>query len=122
MKTQSAYASAIVLLISHANVSIAEEPLLGRVSSCKDVRTYIDTDQSMTMESFKKLVAAADAPLTEGESRTIDNECKVSAFVKNTLLSQHLLRKADGGEIRLTARVTMDAGLCRLVDVSIAGC
>jgi hypothetical protein len=37
-------------------------------------------------------------------------------------MSQHVLTKADGSEIRATPQVIVDNGVCRLINVSLAGC
>jgi hypothetical protein len=100
----------------------AQTPLPNPVKTCEDVRAYIGPDESMTMESFKGLLTASGADLSGGGSGALDLQCKASAYVKHDIMSQHVLTKASGGEIRLTGHLVMDNGTCKLTEISVAGC
>jgi hypothetical protein len=92
------------------------------VTSCDDVRAYIGADNSMTMDTFKKLLIASGLNLNGQGEQALNNQCKATAYTKEVIMSQHVLTKADGSEIRATTQVIEDNGVCRLINVSLAGC
>ena len=111
------------ILISSCDEGSAQDSLPNPVKTCQDVRAYVGAGNSMTMESFKSLLTAAGADLSKGGGKALDMQCKVVPYVKQSvIMSQRVLTKNDGGEIRLTTRVTLDNGVCKLVDLSIDGC
>jgi hypothetical protein len=121
MRLTSGMAAAILAAAS-ATTAEAGSTLPDPVSSCNDVRAYIRADNSMTMDDFKKLLTAAGMDLSGGGSHALDMQCKATAFAKNVILSQHVLTKQDGTEIRVNTRVTQEGGVCRLTEIDLAGC
>jgi hypothetical protein len=88
-----------------------------------DVQAYIDPDQSITMNSFKALLTASGTDLTKGGSGALDLQCKANAYVKHHIMSQRGLTTASGGDIRFTGLLITDSnGVCKLTEISVAGC
>jgi hypothetical protein len=123
MKNESYVAACVTAAaISCIGVSMAAEPRPNPVKSCEDVRAYIDTDNSMTMDTFKSLLTAAGADLSTGGGHSLDLQCKVTAVVKHVVMSQSILKKADGSVIGVSTEVVTDNGVCKLVNISLTGC
>jgi len=99
----------------------AGDNLPSPVKTCADVGAYIGRDNTMTMDTFKTLLTAGGFDMSRGENN-IDMQCKLTKVVKNVVLSQHVLTTDDGREIRVTARVIDDSGICKLVNVAVSGC
>jgi hypothetical protein len=92
------------------------------VKSCQDVRAYIGADNSMTMDTFKKLLIASGQNLAGAGEQGLDSTCKLTALSKNVVMSQHVLTKPDGTEISAKTEVIVDHGVCKLTNVSLSGC
>ena len=101
--------------------SVAQDALPNPVKTCADVSAYV-TDRSMTMDAFKKLLTAAGADLRGRGEQALDNQCKATAYAKHVVMSQHVLTKADGGEVRISTQIINDNGTCRLTEISVGGC
>ncbi len=118
----SALIIAVPLVVLNAGAVQAGDSLPNPVKSCEDARAYVGADNSMTMDTFKKLLIASGQNLDGSGEQALDKQCKVAAVVRNVLLSQHIMTKPDGSEIRAETRVIDENGVCKLVNVSIAGC
>jgi hypothetical protein len=113
-------AAAILMAMGTAS---AQTQLPSPVKTCKDVQAYIESDQSITMDSFKALLTASGADLTKGGSTALDLQCKANAYVEHHIVSQRVLTTASGGEIRLNGLLITDSsGVCKLTKISVAGC
>jgi len=113
-------AAAIVMAMGTAS---AQTQLPRPVKTCKDVQAYIDSDQSITMDSFRALLTASGADLTKGGSAALDLQCRSNAYVKHHILSQRVLTTTSAGEIRLNGLLITDSsGVCKLTQISVAGC
>jgi hypothetical protein len=114
---------AIPFLMLSSELTEAEDILPSPVKTCQDVHAYVSADNSMTMDKFKKLLTAAGKDLSDGGNKGLDMQCQAVPYVKQAvIMSQRVLTKDDGGEIRVVTRVTLDHGVCKLVDLSISGC
>jgi hypothetical protein len=119
------YLSKILLLMFFvcSNVAVAGDVIPANpVRTCADVQTYMASDNSMTMDQFKNLMTASGADLSKGGNEALDNQCKVTAFVKNVIMVQPILRKDGGGLVAIKTRVIMDNGVCKLTDIALEGC
>jgi hypothetical protein len=99
----------------------ADDTLPNPVRTCTDLRAYIDGD-TMTMDRFKALMTAAGADLTQGGNDSLDMQCKLTAVVKNVVIVQRVMRKDDGGEVRVATQVVTEGGICKLTKISVDGC
>lgn len=110
-------------LVLSSEMTKAEDTLPSPVKTCHDVHAYVSTDNSMTMDTFKKLLTAAGKDLSNGGNKALDAQCQAVPYVKQAvIMSQRVLTKDDGGEIRIITRVILDNGVCKLSDLSISGC
>jgi len=110
----------LVATASHA--SDVQPSLPVSVKNCEDVKAFMSPDNSMTMETFKKLLVASGFNMDARAEESLDKQCKASAYVGNLLMSQHLLTKSNGGEIRATMKVIQDNGTCKVVNMTLNGC
>ena len=113
---------ATTIAISCLGTSAASEVRPSQVKTCEDVRAYIDADNSMTMDTFRTLLTAAGADLSAGGNHALDNECKMTAHVKNLVMIQSVLKRDDGSVVSVSTQVIEDNGTCKLVHISLAGC
>jgi uncharacterized protein (DUF305 family) len=112
-----------MIFMSDGELAGAQSLLPSPVKTCQDVHAYVSADNSMTMETFKKLLTAAGKNLNNGGNTALDMQCQAVPHVKQAvIMSQRVLTKDDGGEVRAITRVTLDNGICKLVDLSISGC
>ena len=100
----------------------AEDALSNPVKTCADARAYLDADNSMTMETFKKLLIASGMELDDHANQALEQQCKVTAYVKQVVMIQHLGKREDGSAIAASTQVVMDNGTCRLTKVSFDNC
>jgi hypothetical protein len=107
---------------SCGGASLAEPALPNPIKTCEDVRAYIDTDNSMTMDKFKALMNAGGADLGSRGNAALDNQCKMTAFVKQVTMIQRVLEKDDGNIVSVSTDVVMDNGVCKLTNISLMGC
>ena len=114
-------AIALPLLIGAISSAMAQGTLPNPVKTCADVNAYV-TDRSMTMDRFKTLLTAAGADLRGGGEQALDNQCKATAYAKQVIMSQGILRKDDGGIVRMETKIINDNGVCRLTEISVSGC
>jgi hypothetical protein len=121
MTKRFAVAVILSLQVFAAEPTVAQDSLPNPVKTCADVSAYI-TNRSITMDGFKKLLTAAGADIRGGGEQALDNQCKATAYAKHVVMSQHILTKADGGEIRIATQVINDNGICKLTEISVAGC
>jgi hypothetical protein len=93
------------------------------VRTCQDVRAYIDADNSMTMDTFKRLLIASGRNLAGQGEQALDNQCMMTAFAKSvTVESESILTKANGGKISVSTQVIKAKGVCKLIKISVDGC
>ena len=97
----------------------AGDALPSPAKTCSDVRAYVDGD-TITMDRFKALMTAAGNDLSGGEA--LDNQCKLTAYVKHVVITQHILSKDGGGEIRINTEIVNDNGVCKLTQITLDGC
>jgi len=109
--------AAVAAVVAIADVAVAQDTRPNPVKTCADVRAYIDPDGSMTMETFKKVLIATGRSWGPQQEGGLDNQCKVTAYVKNVIMVQHVTPT-----ILLTTRVVNDGGVCKLTNISIDGC
>ena len=86
------------------------------------MRAYIDTDNSMTMDTFRTLLTAGGADLSTGGNHSLDLQCKVTAYVKNVIMVQRVFRKDDGTIVSVSTHVVDDNGVCKLTEITLTGC
>src|ERR1700743_3636850 len=98
------------LLFFRVETADADTVLPSPVKTCEDMRAYIASDSSMPMENFKKLMTASGWNLGADGSGSLDMQCKLTAVVKNVVLSQRVMKKSDGSVVSLAARVVTDNG------------
>jgi hypothetical protein len=111
------------VFLACSNIAVAGDVVPANpVRTCTDVQTYMASDNSMTMDQFKNLMTASGADLSKGGNEALDNQCKVTAYVKNVIMVQHILKKDDGGLVAIKTRVIMDNGVCKLTDIALEGC
>jgi hypothetical protein len=114
---------ATLALNTPAMAAGAANPLPSPVRTCEDIRAYIDADNSMTMDTFKKLLIASDRDLGGQGEQALDNQCMMTAYAKSvTVESEYILTKEDGGKISVTTQVIKDKGVCKLVNLFLTGC
>ena len=82
----------------------------------------IDSDNSMTMDTFRTLLTASGFDLSAGGNHAADMQCKVTAYVKNVVMIQPVLKKDDGGVVSVSTQVIEDNGVCKLVHITLEGC
>jgi hypothetical protein len=121
MGKQLVTAIALSLQVLAAEPTVAQDQLPNPVKTCADVSAYI-TDRSMTMDALKKLLTASGTDLKGSGGQFLDNQCKLTANVKHLVMSQHVLTKTDGVEIRIITQIVNDNGTCRLTEISVSGC
>ena len=92
-------------------------PLPDPVKTCDDIRAYMDPDGTMTMETFKKVLIAAGKVWDDRAEEGLNNQCKVTAYVKTVIMMQHV-----GPNMLVNTHVVCDKGVCRLTEISISGC
>ena len=71
----------------------------------------------MTMNTFKSLLTAAGADLSNGHDQGLDLQCKATGAVKHVIMIQRVL-----GDIRLSAHVITDNGVCKLTEITVPRC
>ena len=114
MKSKMILATALILT---AETASAQSTLPNPVRTCGDIRAYIGPDQTMTMDTFKSLLTAAGADLSNGHDQGLDLQCKAAGAVKHVLMIQRIL-----GDIRLSANVVLDNGVCKLTKITVPSC
>jgi hypothetical protein len=112
-----ALAAVAGVLFAVSGPLIAEEPPPAHVKSCADVRAYMDADGAMTMATFKTVLIAAGMEWGPQQDKALENQCMVTAYVKQAVLVQHVNRA-----IMVTARVVNEGGVCKLTNISLDGC
>jgi hypothetical protein len=109
---------AAVAGVLFAGSGLAEDaPLPARVRSCADVRAYMDADGAMSMATFKTVLIAAGMEWGPEQDKALENQCMVTAYVKQAVLVQHVNRA-----VMVTARVVNQGGVCKLTNISLDGC
>jgi hypothetical protein len=104
-------AIAILAILAPAN---ADPP--NPVKTSADVRAYLNADGTMTMDTFKQVLIATGRPWGPPQEAGLDNQCKMTAYVKNVVMMQHVTPS-----ILLSARVIMDGGVCKLTAITVDG-
>jgi len=114
---RKAIIAAVLAAGSFAGISGAADSLPNPVKTCADVRAYIGPDGSMTMDSFKQVLIAGGMEWNDYREQAMNNQCKVTAYVKNAIMMQHV-----AGSILVTTKVVTDNGICKLTDISLSNC
>lgn len=121
-KVFDAAVCATALTLCCAGISVAAESRPNPIRTCDDVRAYIDADNSMTMDTFRTLLTAGGADLSTGGNHSLDLQCKATAYVKNVVMIQRVLKKDDGSVVSVSTHVIDDNGVCKLTQISLTGC
>ena len=113
---------AVPLVVLGVGTVEAGGPLPNPVKSCEDVRAYIDADNSMTMDTYKKLLIASGENPAGSEDQSLDTTCQLTAAANGVNFTQRVLIKSDGTKVILGSWVIVDGGVCKLTKVSLTGC